>query len=173
MIIVFFFPSSSINYSSPSKSYFIFFASFDCMEKDFQVSNKMRSGRGGVRDNRVYTALVLSWRMAWQRWWKGWRLWEGPVCLLGSTFHRRDFKSSSYKLQIVSTVSWNLARSISFSCYFSAIISLHPDSTLHFHISACLMCNSRRHFMLLAKKWHITVTHTREFFLYFSNLNWI
>ena len=66
---IFFLPSSSINYSSASKSYFIFFASFDCMEKDFQVSDKMRSGRGEVRDSRVYTALVLSWRMAWQWQW--------------------------------------------------------------------------------------------------------
>ena len=134
-----FFPSSSINYSSPSKSYFIFFASFDCMEKDFQVSDKMRSGRGGVRDSRVYTALVLSWRMAWQRqWWKGWGLWENPVCLPGSTFHRRDFKSGSYKLQIVSTVSWNLAHNISFSCCFSALLSLFIQIPLpfsHFSLS--------------------------------------
>ena len=156
-----FFPSSSVSYSSPTKSYFVFFASFDCMEKDFQVSDKMRSGREGVRESRVYTALVLSWRMAWQR-----QCWRGCVYLdqpfIGET---SSLAPTHCRLSLQCPGTWHIA-----FCY---AISLHyyissSKFYFHFHISTCLLCSSRRHFMCWLKNDILLWCILRRLFFFIS-----
>lgn len=139
MIIVFFFPSLSINYlHSPNPLYLL--ASFDCMEKDFQVSDKMRAWSGEEWERQpCLHSLGTELEDGLQRQQgKGERLWEGPVCLLDQPFigETSSLAPTSCRLSLQCPGTWHAA--FHSHAYFSALLSLFiqiPLPISHFSLS--------------------------------------